>query len=88
MPVPETSMTTSELMSAVAAGASAIAGIAAAYAAFRSAKSSEESRKLAESVELRSLLREISTVVAAARAEHMCPGQVTSHTPIGCSIAY
>jgi hypothetical protein len=61
----------SELMSAIAAGASALAGIAAAVAAFRSAKSSEESKKLAESVELRSLLREISTVVVTARAEHM-----------------
>ena len=63
-------MTTSELMATIAAGASALAGIAAAVAAFRSAKSAEESKKLTESVELRSLLREISTVVAAARAEH------------------
>ena len=58
-------------MTAIAAGASALAGFAAAVAAFRSAQSAEESKRLSESIELRSLLREISTVVTAARAEHV-----------------
>jgi len=82
MPTPEASMTTSELMATIAAGASAFAGIAAAVAAFRSAKSAEESKKLTEAIELRSLLREISAVVAAARAEHAKVGALAERLEV------